>query len=54
LEEFEKRGIPFGPITVPLAFPSQTWEDYGDFWKKHGPRDAEDDRDGCRKWLEIE
>ena len=43
LDEFEKKGIPFGPITVPLAFPSQSWDEYGEFWKKHGPRDAEDE-----------
>ncbi|CAG9974882.1 unnamed protein product [Clonostachys byssicola] len=43
LEEFEKKGIPFGPITVPLAFPSQTEADYEKFWDEHDPRDAEDD-----------
>ena len=43
LDEFEQKGIPFAPITVPLVFPSQTWEEYGKFWEKHGPRDAEDD-----------
>lgn len=42
LDEFEERGIPFGPITVPLAFPSQSWEDYEEFWAKHDPRDARD------------
>jgi sulfite oxidase len=40
LDEFEAKGIPFGPITVPLAFPSQSWEDYEEFWAKHDPRDA--------------
>jgi sulfite oxidase len=43
LDEFKKRGIPFGPITVPLAFPSQSWEDYEKFWKENDPRDAEDE-----------
>ncbi|KAF6815039.1 sulfite oxidase [Colletotrichum musicola] len=43
LEEFEKRGIPFGPITVPLEFPSQSWEDYEKYWENHDPRDAEED-----------
>ncbi|KAM6487436.1 Oxidoreductase, molybdopterin-binding domain-containing protein [Trichoderma sp. SZMC 28011] len=43
LKEFEQAGIPFGPITVPLAFPSQSWDDYEKFWKEHDPRDAEDD-----------
>ena len=43
LDQFEKAGIPFGPITVPLAFPSQSWEDYEKFWSENDPRDAEDD-----------
>ncbi|KAJ6445150.1 sulfite oxidase, mitochondrial precursor [Purpureocillium lavendulum] len=43
LDEFEKAGIPFGPITVPLAFPAQTWPDYDKYWREHDPRDAEDD-----------
>ncbi|KAK7974319.1 hypothetical protein PG989_016167 [Apiospora arundinis] len=42
LEEFEKAGVPFGPITVPLPFPSQTWDEYEKFWSQHDPRDAED------------
>ncbi|TQN65094.1 Sulfite oxidase [Colletotrichum shisoi] len=43
LAEFESKGIPFGPVTVPLAFPSQSWEDYEKYWASHDPRDAEDD-----------
>ncbi|KAK3903638.1 Oxidoreductase, molybdopterin-binding domain-containing protein [Staphylotrichum tortipilum] len=43
MDEFERRGVPFAPLTVPLAFPAQTWEDYEKFWEKNGPRDAEDD-----------
>ncbi|KAG6058725.1 hypothetical protein E4U32_004470 [Claviceps aff. humidiphila group G2b] len=43
MNEFDRRGIPFGPLTVPLAFPSQTKEDYAEFWAKHDPRDAEDE-----------
>ncbi|KAL7936542.1 Oxidoreductase, molybdopterin-binding domain-containing protein [Trichoderma chlorosporum] len=43
LKEFEEAGIPFGPITVPLGFPSQTWDDYEKYWKEHDPRDAEDE-----------
>lgn len=42
LAEFEEKGIPFGPITVPLQFPSQSWEDYGKFWETHDPRDAKE------------
>ncbi|KAK6206645.1 hypothetical protein LQW54_007597 [Pestalotiopsis sp. IQ-011] len=42
LEEFERAGIPFGPITVPIPFPSQTWDDYDDFWKKNDPRDVDE------------
>ncbi|KAG6003321.1 hypothetical protein E4U43_000935 [Claviceps pusilla] len=43
LDEFDERGIPFGPITVRLAFPFQTREDYAEFWDKNGGRDAEDE-----------
>lgn len=43
LQEFADKGTPFAPITVPLAFPSQTWDDYEDFWGSHDPRDAEDE-----------
>jgi sulfite oxidase len=42
LEEFEKRGIPFGPISVPLASPSQSWEDYEAYWAAHDPQDAKE------------
>lgn len=42
LDEFEQKGIPFGPITLPLSFPAQTWDDYEKYWKKNDPRDAED------------
>ncbi|KAG5972676.1 hypothetical protein E4U55_000779 [Claviceps digitariae] len=42
MDEFDKRGIPFGPITVPLAFPSQTREEYAEFWKRNDPRDADE------------
>jgi len=43
LDEFHRKSIPFGPITVPLEFPSQSWDDYNKFWQTHDPRDAEDD-----------
>ncbi|KAK8023657.1 NADH-cytochrome B5 reductase [Apiospora rasikravindrae] len=42
LDEFERAGVPFGPITVPLPFPSQTWDEYEKFWSRNDPRDAED------------
>ncbi|KAF2451153.1 molybdopterin binding oxidoreductase [Karstenula rhodostoma CBS 690.94] len=43
LGEFEKADIPFGPVTVPLPFPSQTWEEYEKYWQEHDPRDAADE-----------
>ncbi|KAL2279151.1 hypothetical protein FJTKL_13716 [Diaporthe vaccinii] len=43
LEEFADKGIPFASIIVPLAFPSQTWDDYEKYWETHDPRDAEDE-----------
>lgn len=42
LDEMERRGVSLAPLTMPLAFPSQTPEDYVRFWKEHDPRDAED------------
>lgn len=42
LEEFEKRGVPFVPITRPTEFPFMTWEEYDEFFKKNGPRDVEE------------
>ncbi|KAI0553228.1 sulfite oxidase [Xylaria curta] len=41
LEEFEKRGIDFVPITRPTEFPFQTWDEYEDFFQRNGPRDVE-------------
>ncbi|KAM3517303.1 hypothetical protein MY4038_010319 [Beauveria bassiana] len=43
LDEFDERGIPFGPITATLQFPSQSWEDYDKFWQANDPRDADDE-----------
>ncbi|KAH7025279.1 LOW QUALITY PROTEIN: oxidoreductase molybdopterin binding domain-containing protein [Microdochium trichocladiopsis] len=43
LEDMEKNKVPLAPITVPLSIPAQSWDDYEKFWKKHDPRDAEDD-----------
>ncbi|KAI1388135.1 molybdopterin binding oxidoreductase [Hypoxylon trugodes] len=41
LEEFEKRGMPFVPITRPTEFPYMTWEEYDEYFKKNGPRDVD-------------
>lgn len=43
MKQFEEKGVPFGPITVPLAWPSQSWEDYEKYWQKHDPRDPDDE-----------
>ncbi|KAI3321403.1 sulfite oxidase [Xylariaceae sp. AK1471] len=42
LEEFEKRGVSFVPITRPTEFPTMSWEEYEEYLSKAGPRDAED------------
>jgi sulfite oxidase len=42
LDEFEKRGIPFMPITRPTEFPLQGMEDYERFWEVNQPRDVDD------------
>ncbi|KAI0442682.1 sulfite oxidase [Xylaria telfairii] len=41
LEEFEKRGISFVPITRPTEFPFMSWDEYEDFFSRNGPRDVE-------------
>ncbi len=41
-EEFEKRGIPFMPITWPTKFPVQSMKDYEKFWEENPPRDVDD------------
>jgi sulfite oxidase len=43
LAEFEERGVPFAPVTVPLAWPSQSQDDYEKFWATHDPRDPVDE-----------
>lgn len=45
LEEFEERGTPFGPITMPTEFQTQSWDDYKQFWKEADPRDVDNDPD---------
>ena len=42
LEEFEKRGIPFVPITRPTPFKIQTDENYEKYWAEHDARDVDD------------
>ncbi|KAI0388379.1 sulfite oxidase [Xylariaceae sp. FL0594] len=42
LEEFEKRGVSFVPITRPTEFPNMTWEEYEEFFAKNGPRDVDE------------
>ncbi|KAI1817313.1 sulfite oxidase [Poronia punctata] len=42
LEEFEKRGISFAPLTRPTEFPTMSWEEYEDFFARNGPRDVEE------------
>jgi sulfite oxidase len=42
LEEFEKRGISFVPITRPTEFPTMSWDEYEEFFAKAGPRDVDD------------
>ncbi|KAI1827073.1 Oxidoreductase, molybdopterin-binding domain-containing protein [Xylaria intraflava] len=41
LEEFEKRGISFVPITRPTEFALMKFEEYDDYFAKNGPRDVE-------------
>ncbi|KAF1980794.1 sulfite oxidase [Aulographum hederae CBS 113979] len=43
LQEFEKRGELFTPITKPTEFPTMSWEDYDAWWKKNEPRDVQED-----------
>ncbi|KAH7041612.1 oxidoreductase molybdopterin binding domain-containing protein [Microdochium trichocladiopsis] len=43
LEDMERNQVPLAPITVPLSIPSQSWDDYEKFWRKHDPRDADED-----------
>ncbi|KAM0298123.1 hypothetical protein HYE67_001163 [Fusarium culmorum] len=42
MDEMDKRGVPFAPLTVPLSFPAQSWDEYEKYWKEHDPRDAEE------------
>ncbi|KAI0477144.1 sulfite oxidase [Xylariaceae sp. FL0804] len=42
LEEFDRRGIGFLPITRPTEFPTMSWEEYEKHFEKYGPRDVDD------------
>ncbi|KAI0430522.1 sulfite oxidase [Xylaria sp. FL1042] len=41
LEEFDKRGISFVPITRPTEFPHMSWEEYDKYFAVAGPRDID-------------
>ncbi|KAI0173113.1 molybdopterin binding oxidoreductase [Hypoxylon sp. FL1284] len=41
LEEFERRGMSFVPITRPTEFPYMSWEEYEEYFNKNGPRDVD-------------
>jgi sulfite oxidase len=43
LEDFEKRGVSFAPLTVPTEWAVQSFDEYDAFWRKHDPRDAENE-----------
>ena len=43
LEDFERRGVPFAPLTVPTEWAVQSLDDYNAYWKKHDARDAENE-----------
>lgn len=45
LAEFDERGVPFGPITLPTEWQVQSWEDYKGYFERNGPRDAETEYD---------
>lgn len=41
-EEFERRGVPFAPLTRPTEFACQSEEEYEKFCAKADPRDVDD------------
>jgi sulfite oxidase len=43
LEDFEARGVPFAPLTMPTEWAIQSFDEYKNFWRKHDPRDAENE-----------
>jgi sulfite oxidase len=42
MQEFERRGISFTPITRPTEFNTQSEEDYEKFWAENPPRDVDE------------
>lgn len=42
LAKFEQTGTPLAPLTCPEHFETQSWEEYGKFWKENDPRDVDD------------
>lgn len=42
LAQFEKRGVPFAPLTRPTEFPYQEEEEYEKYWANTDPRDVDD------------
>lgn len=42
MAEFEKRGVPFAPLTRPTEFAYQSEEEYEEYWAKADPRDVDD------------
>ncbi|KAI9046073.1 sulfite oxidase [Aspergillus affinis] len=42
LDKMEQLGIPLAPLTRYEIVPSQTMEEYNQYWKEHEPRDVDD------------
>jgi len=42
LQEFVDKKSPLAPLTWPEEFPTQSWDDYKQFWKENDPRDVDD------------
>lgn len=42
LEQFEREDDPLAPLTWPEEFPTQTNDEYREYWATHDPRDVDD------------
>ncbi|KAK5346059.1 hypothetical protein LTR61_010274 [Exophiala xenobiotica] len=42
LQQFVEMKSPLAPLTWPEEFPTQSWEEYKQYWKENDPRDADD------------
>ncbi|KEF58811.1 sulfite oxidase [Exophiala aquamarina CBS 119918] len=42
LQQFVDKKSPIAPLTWPEEFPTQSWDDYKQFWKENDPRDVDD------------